>query len=233
MIRAIVFDFDGLIVDTETSEYESYADMYRRHGADLPLSVWSQVIGTDMASVFDPYAYLEQAIGRPVDREPFRAERRRLFDERMAAVQPLPGVVELIAQARRLGLAVGIASSSTSDWIEGYLDRFGIRDQFDCVRSRDHVAKVKPDPELYRQAAAHLGVRPEEAIAFEDSANGALAAHRAGLHCVIVPNPVTAHMAFGPYSRRLPSLAGLDLAQLAGEIGQAERRNTGNPLASE
>jgi HAD superfamily hydrolase (TIGR01509 family) len=218
MIRAVVFDFDGLILDTETNEFHAYADVYRHHGAELSLEVWSKVIGTDMLSVFDPYEYLEKSIGRPVDREQFQTMRRKLFAERMEQEQLRPGVISVLEQASRLGLAVGLASSSSSDWVTGYLSKFGIRDYFSCVRTRDNVAKVKPDPELYRQAVEHLGVRPEEALAFEDSANGASAAHRAGLHCVIVPNSVTASLTFGPHSKRIHTMEGLELAELIKEI---------------
>jgi HAD superfamily hydrolase (TIGR01509 family) len=218
MIRAIVFDFDGLILDTETNEYHAYADAYRHHGAELSLDVWSKVIGTDMLSVFDPYEHLEKSIGKPVDREQFQSMRRKLFAERMELEQLRPGVVSVLEQAKRLGLAVGLASSSSSDWVTGYLSKFGLQHYFSCIRTRDHVVNVKPDPELYRQAVENLGVEPGEALAFEDSANGAMAAHRAGLHCVIVPNSVTASLTFGPHSKRIDTMEGLDLRTLLAEI---------------
>lgn len=218
MIRALVFDFDGLILDTETNEFHAYAETYRHFGAELPLEMWSKVIGTDMLSVFNPYDYLESCLGKPYDRELFRTMRRTLFVERMERERLRPGVTDVLEQARRLGLAVGLASSSHSDWITGYLTKHGIRDYFSVIRSRDHVANVKPDPELYRQAVEHLGVKPEEALAFEDSPNGSLAAHRAGLHCVIVPNTVTATLTFGAHSKRIDTMAGLDLAKLLVEL---------------
>ncbi|RKN84111.1 HAD family hydrolase [Paenibacillus ginsengarvi] len=218
MIRAVVFDFDGLILDTETNEYHAYADTYRHHGAELPLEVWSRVIGTDMLSVFDPYVYLEERTGKPVDREKFQTMRRQLFTERMAQEQLRPGVVSVLEQAKELGLRIGLASSSSIDWITGYMDKFGIGGYFSIMRTRDNVAKVKPDPELYRQAVEHLGVQPHEALAFEDSPNGALAAFRAGLHCVIVPNAVTGTLAFGEHSKRIATMEGLDLERLLKEL---------------
>ncbi|MEF3301658.1 HAD family hydrolase [Paenibacillus sp. GYB003] len=218
MIKALVFDFDGLILDTETNEYHAYAEAYRHHGAELPLERWSKVIGTDMLSVFDPLDDLEQRVGNPVDRERFRAMRRKLFEERMEREQLRPGVVSTLEQARRLGLAIGLASSSSSEWVIGYLEKFAIRDYFSVIRTRDYVAKVKPDPELYVQAVDRLGVLPEEALAFEDSPNGALAARRAGLHCVIVPNSVTESLPFGEHSKRIASMEGLDLSRLLEEL---------------
>lgn len=143
---------------------------------------------------------------------------QKLFAAQMEEEHLRPGVVSLLEQARRLGLGIGVASSSTSDWVTGYLTQFGIRDYFGCIRAREHVAQVKPDPELYRQVVEHLGAKPEEAIAFEDSPNGALAAHRAGLYCVVVPNPVTETLTFGSYSKSLTTLEGLDLQALITEI---------------
>lgn len=218
MIKALVFDFDGLIVDTETNEFHAYADVYRHHGAELPLEIWSKVIGTDMTHVFDPYAYLEQCTGKPVDREQFREMRRKLFFERMERETLRPGVVSVLEQAKRLGLKIGLASSSTEEWVVGYLNRFGIRDFFSVLRTKDYVTKVKPDPELYLQAVEHLGVKPKEALAFEDSPNGALAARRAGLYCAIIPNTVTGELTFGEYSIRLSTMEGLDLRRLLDEL---------------
>ncbi|GAA3404675.1 HAD family hydrolase [Paenibacillus hodogayensis] len=217
-IRAIVLDFDGLILDTETNEYHAYAETYRHYGAELPLEVWGNVIGTDMLSVFDPYEYLESLIGRAVDREQFRTMRRKRFDERMEQEALRPGVTDVLEQAKLLGLPIGLASSSGTDWITGYMDKYGIRGYFSVIRTRDHVAKVKPDPELYRQAVEQLGVKPGEALAFEDSPNGALAAYRAGLHCVIVPNSVTATLRFGEHSKRIDTMDGLRLDRLLAEL---------------
>ncbi|MFC3771891.1 HAD family hydrolase [Paenibacillus sp. GCM10012303] len=218
MIRAIVFDFDGLILDTETNEFRAYQDVYRHHGAELPLEVWSGVIGTDMTDVFDPYKYLEDQTGKLVDRDTFSRMRRELFLQRMETEQLRPGVISVLDQAAQLGLSVGLASSSSRIWVTGYLTKFGLLDRFSCIRTKDDVKKVKPDPELYVQAVGCLGVQPGEAIAFEDSANGALAAHRAGLHCVIVPNPVTEALLFGEHRKRLTTMEGLDLAGLISEL---------------
>ncbi|PYI55918.1 HAD family hydrolase [Paenibacillus flagellatus] len=218
MIKAVVFDFDGLILDTETNEFKAYQDVYRHHGAELTLDVWSGVIGTDMLSVFDPYGHLEKLTGKPVDRDLFSRMRRERFQKRMELEQLRPGVVSTLEQAKRLGLSIGLASSSYREWVVGYLTQYGILDFFSCIRTRDYVEKVKPDPALYVQAVECLGVKPDEAIAFEDSANGALAAHRAGLHCVIVPNAVTEGLAFGEHRKRLSTMEGLHLQALIAEL---------------
>jgi HAD superfamily hydrolase (TIGR01509 family) len=218
MIQAVVFDFDGLILDTETNEFKAWQDVFRQYGTELALDVWSGVIGTDMLSVFDPYNHLAELTGLKIDRDEVRRTVRENFAKRMESEQLRPGVVSVLEQARRLEIAIGLASSSSCDWVVGYLTKYGLRDYFDCIRTRDDVARVKPDPELYLLAVECLGVKPREALAFEDSANGAAAAHAAGLHCVVVPNAVTEGLAFGPHSKRLSTLEGLDLQRLIREL---------------
>jgi HAD superfamily hydrolase (TIGR01509 family) len=213
MIRAVVFDFDGLILDTEKNEFRSFQQIYRQFGFELTLERWSGCVGTDQ-SVFNPYDDLERCIGKPLDREAIRTSHRRQFDEWMENERPLPGVETYLREAKNLGLKIGLASSSSRAWVTGYLQRHGLIDYFDCIRTRDDVEKVKPDPALYRLAVQCLGVEPTEAVAFEDSPNGALAAKRAGLYCVVVPNEVTAPLTFGEYDIRLRSLKDMPLSEL-------------------
>ncbi|MCR8631912.1 HAD family hydrolase [Paenibacillus radicis (ex Xue et al. 2023)] len=217
MIKAIIFDFDGLILDTETPEYESFQAMYRDHGMELTMDLWGLCIGTD-ASAFEPYSYLEQCLGTPIDRETARKLRRQRYSERMSEVQPRPGVIDYLREASELGLQIGLASSSTREWVTGYLKQFGLLDYFSCIRTRDDVEKVKPDPALYMQALSCLGVLPEEAIAFEDSPNGSLAAKRAGMHCVIVPNELTGQLRFGEHDLRLPSMSAMTLTEVISRV---------------
>jgi len=210
LIKAIVFDFDGLILDTETPEYESFQAMYNDHGAQLPIDIWGRCIGTD-GSAFEPYDFLEQCIGKPFDREQARLLRRERFAERMYQQVPRPGVADYLKRGKALNLGIGLASSSTRAWVTGYLKQHGLTDSFRHIRTRDDVAKVKPDPELYLQVLHELGVQPHEAVAFEDSPNGALAAKRAGMHCVIVPNPITSMLSFGEFDLRLDSMEQMTL----------------------
>jgi len=212
-VRAVIFDFDGLILDTETPEYRSFSELFRMHGTELELEVWGRWVGTD-AGAFNPYDLLDERVGRKLDREQVRASRRESYDALMAAQEVRPGVREYLADARRLGLGVGLASSSSRAWVTGYLERHGLLDAFDCIRTRDDAERVKPDPELYRQALDGLGVSPHEAVAFEDSPNGALAAKRAGMRCVVFPNELTAGLAFGAHDLKLASMADIRLQEL-------------------
>jgi HAD superfamily hydrolase (TIGR01509 family) len=217
LIQAVVFDFDGLIFDSETHEYETVRELFAEHGEELPLEVWSACIGR-APGFFDPYAYLEERVGRPLDRAALDELRRRRFLERIAGHGAIAGVEEALRAARSLGLRIGLASSSTREWVEGQLRRLGLLHFFDCVRTSDDVENAKPDPELYRSALHCLGVEPHAAVAFEDSPNGALAARRAGMYCVVVPNQVTASLEFGEHDVRLESLMQAELADLLARI---------------
>lgn len=223
--RAVIFDFDGLIVDTETAWFRAYDAYFRKHGARLDPDAWGRGVGTEWTA-FDPHRELESLTGRRIDPERMRADVQELYEREMENAGVLPGVMSYLDEARRLGLKVGLASSSPRDWVMSYLAKYDLVSRFDCIRTADDVRRVKPDPELYLKALECLGVPAPAALAFEDSANGALAAVRAGLTCVVVPNPVTERMRFPDGVRRLRSMAEMPLSSL---LSQLEREKGGNP----
>lgn len=215
--RALVFDFDGLILDTEEPVYEGWREVYAEHGEELPIAFWQTIIGRG-SNWFDPLADLERRLGRQLDPERIRIARQMRVEQMVAALPILPGVVEWIEAAQRLGLKLGVASSSSRAWVVGHLERLGLGRHWDCVRCRDDVARAKPDPDLYLAAAAELGVAPADAIAIEDSPNGCLAARAAGLYCVAVPNRMTADLDFAAADARLVSLAQVPLPDFLAAI---------------
>ncbi len=223
-IRALVFDFDGIVIDTETPDFMTWRQAFEDHGVSLDRELWEGFIGSGLGN-FDVSRHLEEMAGRPIDTETVRAERRARYLAAVDANPVLPGVEDMIAEARARGLRLGVASSSTREWVEGHLARRGLRGYFDAVRCRDDVAATKPDPELFTSAVAALGVDPESAIAIEDSANGTTAAKRAGLFCVVVPNAMTSSMRLDHADLRLESLADVSLGDL---VALAEGR-TGPP----
>jgi HAD superfamily hydrolase (TIGR01509 family) len=220
MIRAVVFDFDGLILDTEVPEFQVWQEIYQAHGCELPLAVWSAAIGTSL-DVFDAHTHLEALLGRPLDRESIREIRRQRCAELLSTQPILPGVQNYLADAKQLGLRLGVASSSSRDWVVGHLTRLDLIPYFDCIKCSEDVPRVKPDPALYRAVIDALGLRPDQAIALEDSPNGVAAAKRAGLFCVAVPNPLTRQLPLAHADLLVSSLADLPLRQLLEHV----RRN--------
>jgi len=216
LIRALIFDFDGLILDTEGPIYQSWLEVYAAHGVALPFEEWVKTVGSSN-DAFHPQLYLEERLGRALPQEVIdrRVERRI----ELVLEQPLlPGVAALIDAARSAGMAIGVASSSSRDWVSGHLTRLGIRDCFVCLCGRDDVAQVKPEPDLYLAALDCLGVAAGEAVAIEDSPNGISAAKRAGLRCVAVPNRLTASLDLSGADLRLNSLAEVTLPELLQQL---------------
>ena len=195
MIQALIFDFDGTILETELPDYLSWQEAYQDHNCELPLTLWLSAVGGSAAE-FDPYGHLETQLGRAVDRPTLRQRRRVRLNALIAEQQIRPGVLATIDTAQQLGLRLAVASSSGRDWVEGHLQRLGLRHHFAAVFTRDDVVRVKPDPMLYSLAVNAVDVPPNAAVAIEDSRNGMLAAKAAGLKCVVVPNEVTQQLRF-------------------------------------
>ncbi|HVD46447.1 MAG TPA: HAD family hydrolase [Candidatus Limnocylindria bacterium] len=212
MFRAIVFDFDGLILDTEEPIYRSWLEVYEAHGEALPFERWVQTVGSTTAE-FHPQHHLEERLGRPLTQEVIERRIGRRT-EMILAQQLLPGILQHVDAAKSLGLKLGVASSSTRDWVRGHLDRLGILGRFDCVRCRDDVASAKPAPDLYIAVLDCLGVSPAEALALEDSPNGVIAAKRTGMRCVAIPNSITAQLDLSAADIVLPSLSEVTLPEL-------------------
>jgi HAD superfamily hydrolase (TIGR01509 family) len=217
-LRAAILDFDGLIVETESTCFASWQAVFAEHGHTYALEDFLRIVGAH-TSLHDPRRLLEERCGRALD-WPVLDARRLERERRLAGQQPLrPGVAALLDHARARGLALAVASSSSHGWVDGHLARTGILARFDTVVCRGDAPRTKPEPDLYLEALRRLGVPAAAAVAFEDSHNGALAAKRAGLWCVAVPSPLTQSQDFSHADLRLPSLAGVDFAELARVLG--------------
>ena len=214
MIEALIFDFDGLILDTEVPIFQSYVELYQEFGCELTLQMWARNLGTHDDDVLDLYDDLEQRLGYALDRQALG--RRRLQRELdLVQNQPvLPGVKEYLEEGRARGLKMGIASSSYCRWILQHLERLGLRDYFESIRTGDEIRPTKPDPGLYRAVLADFGISPSQAVAFEDSPKGILAARGAGIFTVAVPNDLTRQLDLGQVDLQLGSLAELPLPEL-------------------
>ncbi len=209
MIRALVFDFDGLIIDTETPLIDAWAALHGRAGLEYPRDDAHRIVG-HVDVDFDPWA----AFGPDADRERLDREHRTLTREIVARQPVLPGVSDCLRDARAAAIRLGIASNSSHRHVEGHLDRLGLRLLFDAVTCREDVMAGKPEPDLYLAAVRRLGVMPDEAIALEDSTAGTVAARRAGLWVIAVPNPSTHGHDFSAAHLILSSLADRPLSRL-------------------
>jgi len=212
-IHAVIFDFDGLIMDTETATYEAWREIYADHGATLTMETWAQCVGSDFGH-YDPQADLENHVGRKLDWEPIHTERRERVMKLLTTYDALPGVRGLLQQARTLGLPCAVASSSPRWWVEHWLDHLDLRSSFAQVTTLDDTGKAKPDPSLFLHAAENIATKPDHSLVLEDSLNGLRAAKAAGMRCVVVPGAVTQHLDFNGAWRKHSSLEELNLSDL-------------------
>src|SRR6266498_4096232 len=193
-IKALIFDFDGLILDTETPDYQTWQSIYREHGFELPQEEWGKIIGGWGLSTFDAAAHLSLLVQGRLDSVSLRDRHRSESSTLMLSQPVLPGVVDMLREAKRLGLKLAIASSSPHSWVDTHVKRLGIFDYFDKIICEDEagIGRTKPNADLFLMALKLLQVQKDEAIVFEDSPNGVKAARSAGIFVVAVPNPVTA-----------------------------------------
>lgn len=215
-VTALIFDFDGTILDTETPVFEEWREEYRLYGQNLEIGFWGQAIGTH--GVVDLAAHLAELLDDGHDPQALRHGVRQRVRRRLAVQSLRPGIEHLLDDAQELDLATAIASSSSSDWVEHWLGHHGIRNRFGPVCGRDHVERLKPAPDLFLLAARELNVAAAECLVIEDSPNGVLAARAAGMRCVAVTNPVTRHLEMPEVNLVVESLEGLGMEEILGRI---------------
>ncbi|MFD6441180.1 HAD family hydrolase [Peribacillus sp. NPDC060186] len=203
MIKAVIFDFDGLILDTETAWYEAYKETMGFYKSDLPLEHFVKCIGTDNTEL---YEFFKEQLGESCNIEEIEARAKNLHKVKMKTSQAREGVKDYLEEAKKFGYKTALASSSTTEWVTHYLGELGLLNYFEVIITGDDVDKVKPAPDLYLKAIEFLNIHSTEAVAFEDSLNGLQSALNAGLKCVIVPNPVTEALAFENHHLRLQSM---------------------------
>ncbi|KGX89882.1 HAD family hydrolase [Pontibacillus marinus BH030004 = DSM 16465] len=202
-MKAVIFDFDGLIVDTESIWFDVFQEILQEYGVDLSLETFSKCVGSTDDAL---YEHMEIHATKPFDRMEIDREAEKRYQDFVEELVLRNGVLDYLKEAKRLGIHIGLASSSGMDWVKRYLTRFGILSYFDVMWTGDQVSEVKPDPELYERTIDSLQLQPEEAVVFEDSGNGLLAARRAGIPCVVVPNRVTRQISFEGYALKLSSM---------------------------
>ncbi|MBP7213507.1 MAG: HAD-IA family hydrolase [Anaerolineaceae bacterium] len=208
--KAIIFDFDGLILDTESAELVIWTKLYAEHGLVFDEQSYNLVIGSDGTHGFDPAKAMAERPGETRSPDEIRSDMRAISYEYAQSLQPLPGVLELIGRARKEGFLIAIGSSSVDKWIHTHLSRLGLLETFDTIVTSDEVKSAKPSPDIFLKVLEKLDIPAENAIVLEDSHNGILAAHRAGIKAIAVPNPVTQFQDFSLASEVLESLVNFE-----------------------
>jgi HAD superfamily hydrolase (TIGR01509 family) len=215
-IEALIFDFDGLILDTETPQVEVWKAIYAEHGFIYPMESWCQTIGGWGASTFDPAVELSRLTGDKLDLEALRRRGESECNAVIDASPAMPGTGECLEWARSNGLRLAIASSSERAWVEPHLANLGLLEKFEKVITGDDVApgRTKPHPDVFLKALSELRLAADRALVVEDSPHGIVAAHKAGLPVLAIPNPVTKLLPMQEADLILDSLAEIPLRRV-------------------
>lgn len=204
MLKALVFDFDGVIIDTESVWFYIFRDWLKReYQYDLKIKDYLVCVGSHSSEFF---RFLKQDIGEHVDGYAYEQEAMAEYIERINILPPMKGVAELIKEAHEKGLKIALATSATEKKPRIHLERLGLIRYFDAFSTAELSKKLKPEPDIFLKAAELLDCKPEECLAIEDSGNGLIAARRANMPCLIVPNQITEHCDFEGYYKRVNSL---------------------------
>lgn len=209
MIKGIIFDFDGLLVDTEVIWYEVFEEYFRvNHDYDFKIESYNEFVGTsgnDLLKELFAKFNLDHDIEMPAIREEFK-RRSNVLDF-------MPGVTELINEIKEMGLQMGIATSSPYERPNRILTRMNTKHLFDYIHGREDVEHAKPEPDLFLKALDTMGLEKHEVLIFEDSYNGYLAAKAAGIEVVVVVNEVSQYSDFGEDVETLKSMTEFSLKE--------------------
>lgn len=207
--KAIILDFDGLIVDTEAVWEKLFIDYFHQeHDFTLTPADLTMCVGSSDGRLFD---FIDSKIEGRVDRKKFKDTTTPQFIEESNHLPLMPGVLDLIHQAKELGLKVALATSSKKERPLYHLERLGIIHHFDEITTSDEVKEAKPAPDLFLLSLEKLDIKPHEAIIFEDSNNGLIAGNTAGIPVVVVPNSLTIHSEYVGNPHKEETLEGFDL----------------------
>jgi HAD superfamily hydrolase (TIGR01509 family) len=218
-VRALLFDFDGTMLETESSSYGSWRELLAEHDYELTHDDWAAAVGT--IDGVDPVELLEDHLGAPVDRDALESRQAALHRELLTDEVLRPGIQRIVDDARALGLHTAIVTSASQRWVREHLRRLELDGDWEHIVAADgDPDRAKPAPLLYEEALALLGLQPGEAVAIEDSPNGVQAAKAAGLATIAFPNPITERMDLGGADAVVTDLEGLGLDGLLELVGR-------------
>lgn len=208
---AVLFDFDGILVDTEWAIYQAWRRCFESHGHDLPLEIYTRCIGSDFAT-WSPKTHLEELSGLAFDWHDLDVLRQEEIMRDLGGEGLMPGVLTLLSQLKHAQVRQAVVSSSSHHWVDGWLEKLGAIGHFETIVCRGDAPQIKPAPDLYLEAAERLVEEPSACLVIEDSLNGVKAAKAAGMTVWVVPNRVTEGLDFSLADRIFPSLAELGAA---------------------
>ncbi|WP_188456275.1 HAD family hydrolase [Virgibacillus oceani] len=215
-MKAVIFDFDGLILDTETAWYDSYKEVLNNdHAFDLPLEEFVKCVGSGDESMF---RYLRKELGSIFNEDVLKDKANVLHTEKVRTAKARDGVEDYLADAAEAGYKIALATSSSREWVDFHLTNLGLITYFDYLITQDDVEHIKPAPDLFLKAIEVLNIQPSEAIVFEDSLNGLIAAQKANVKTIIIPNPVTESLPFKDYHLKLQSMKEMRLGEIVKSI---------------
>jgi len=211
-VRAVAFDLDGLMFNTEDLYVRVADDMLTRRNLTLDMRLIHNMMGRParvaLPLMIDWYK-LDESV------EQLERETQDIFFRILpASLRPMPGLLDLLQELEQRGCAKAIATSSRRDYVDRVLEIAQLPAQFDFMLTADDVLHGKPDPEIYRTAAERFGVVPREMVVLEDSVNGCRAALAAEAITVAVPTEQSQHQEYPPVQLRASSLSDVRLWQL-------------------
>ncbi len=203
--KAVIFDFDGVLVNTEVAIYNSWKRVYAAEGHEIPLETFNQCLGSGY-TYWDPGKYLESLTGKTYDWPAINAARQAEIVRDLENEGLIPGVEDFIKKLHSAGVPMAIGSSSSHKWVDDWLKREKIMQYFNTVVCRDDCKAVKPAPDIFLKAAVNLGIAPADCVVLEDSHNGTIAAVNAGMNVISVPNRITAFADFSMATCRITAI---------------------------
>lgn len=210
-LRAVFFDKDGVLADTEPYHAQAYALAFGDYGVAIQPAEFRQAVTLDGRRAVDWF----RELGGQAPTAELRATKDRHYGHLIGGrEEPREGLFDLVADLKRANISLYVATSARRVLAERLLEQFGLRDQFSGILGLEDVKAIKPDPEVYHKAIALAGVKPEEAVVLEDMPRGIVAARRAGLVAVAIPTEPRDGLDFGEANLVVDSLAALSAARL-------------------
>lgn len=220
MLKAVIMDFDGVIIDTEVVWYEIYKDWFKKN-KDYQLSVkqFLTCVGSQEEELFIELEKKQKVV---VDRKQFREDVTQEFIEQSNQLPPKEGVVQFIQEIKCKGLKLALATSAGRKKPVTHLSRLGLMEYFDIIVTAEDVKRIKPFPDLFQEAAGQLAIAPSEALVVEDSENGLKAGINAQMRVLVVPNEVTKASDFYGYYKQAESLSTVSISEIMNEFKEDE-----------